>query len=311
MDARDQADFAVDYVSLPARIREWITGAPRGMLGRLRRLLPHRAPHPLIVRTGGTDPASLTQEHDAVSAEPDDITAPDGLPPVPPRPAGGARRVRWPIALALVWAVLAATDLVFFHSGITSTRASAAKPAATRGVTAHRHAGASAPPHPAPTATHASARPTAPAQALVPVSASAVGPAGSGPGNNPQLAPRAIDASTATAWLTDWYRTARFGALQPGTGLLIDMGHRVRITSAQIILGSTRGADLRLLTGNTPAQAAMRHQASAKDAGGTLQLNLARPQRARYVLIWFTLLPPDSAGTFQASVYNVRLEGTP
>jgi hypothetical protein len=31
--------------------------------------------------------------------------------------------------------------------------------------------------------------------------------------------------------------------------------------------------------------------------------------RARYVLIWFTLLPPDSAGTFQAVVYNVTISG--
>jgi len=51
--------------------------------------------------------------------------------------------------------------------------------------------------------------------------------------------------------------------------------------------------------------------ASASDAGGTLKLNSARPERARYLLIWFTLLPPDSSGTFQASIYNVRLEGTP
>jgi len=31
--------------------------------------------------------------------------------------------------------------------------------------------------------------------------------------------------------------------------------------------------------------------------------------RARYVLIWFTRLPPDTSGTFQASVANVALQG--
>ena len=41
---------------------------------------------------------------------------------------------------------------------------------------------------------------------------------------------RAIDASRATAWRTDWYTTARFGNLYPGTGLLLDMGHPVTIT---------------------------------------------------------------------------------
>jgi len=82
--------------------------------------------------------------------------------------------------------------------------------------------------------------------------------------------------------VTDWYRTAQFGGLQAGTGLLIDMDHRVRITSVQIILGSARGADLQLLTGNVPALASMRLRASASDAGGTLQLKLADSKRARW-----------------------------
>jgi hypothetical protein len=36
---------------------------------------------------------------------------------------------------------------------------------------------------------------------------------------------------------------------------------------------------------------------------------LARHHRARYLLIWFTLLPSDSAGTFRASIYDVSLKG--
>jgi hypothetical protein len=119
----------------------------------------------------------------------------------------------------------------------------------------------------------------------------------------------AIDASTATAWSTDWYRTAHFGGLQAGTGLLIDMGHPVTITSARVTLGSTRGADLQVRTGMAPAPASMRTQAEVTDVSGTVHLSLARPHRARYLLIWFTQLPSDSAGTFKASIYNVLLKG--
>jgi hypothetical protein len=144
----------------------------------------------------------------------------------------------------------------------------------------------------------------------MPASASAFGPTGYSSGDNPQIALRAIDASTATAWTSDWYRSAEFGNLEAGTGLLIDMGHRVRITSVLIILGSARGADLRLLTGNVPDLAELRLKAAVNDADGSLHLRLARPERARYLLIWFTLLPPDSSGTFQISVYDVRLKGT-
>jgi len=36
---------------------------------------------------------------------------------------------------------------------------------------------------------------------------------------------------------------------------------------------------------------------------------VSQPARGRYVLIWFTRLPPDPSGTFRAEVWNVRLEG--
>lgn len=121
----------------------------------------------------------------------------------------------------------------------------------------------------------------------------------------------AIDASPATAWTTAWYRTAQFGNLKEGTGLLIEMSHRVRITSVRISLGSEHGAELQVLTGNAPALAMLHLQVGTGDAGGTLRLTLARPQRARYLLIWITVLPPDPSRTFQASIYNVRLKGMP
>ena len=245
----------------------------------------------------------------ATMAEPDDGTAGDASPVGRAR-AGRGRRARWPVALVLAWAMLAVADVAVFHSAIfrsgPDSGHTAAEAAAAPGAAAHRHATRS---HPPPARARASRRPGARARVLAPVSASAFGPTGPGSGDNPQNTSLAIDASTTTAWITHWYRTARFGGLQAGTGLLIDMGHPVRITRVQIVLGSTRGADLELLTGNAPSLADQRLQASASDAAGTLRLKLARPERARYLLVWFTLLPPDSTGTFQASVYNIKIVG--
>ena len=241
-------------------------------------------------------------------AETDDTIAVDALPPAEPTDSGDpgrGRRPLWPIALVLVWAVLAVTDLAVFHSRLNTGTSPTSHTVAT-GAGAHRHAQATAP-APAPKKSRAPA--PAAARVLAPVSASAFGPAGPGSGDDPQSASMAIDASKATAWTTDWYRTAQFGGLQAGTGLLITMGHPVTITSARITLGSTSGADLQLRTGKSPALATMRPQASADDAGGTVHLTLARPHRARYLLIWFTQLPSDSAGTFKASVYDVSLKG--
>lgn len=149
----------------------------------------------------------------------------------------------------------------------------------------------------------------APPQAtLTPVSATAFGPNGPGQGDNAPLAARAIDGNPATAWHTDWYATPRFGNLYPGTGLLLDMGRSVTITKARIVLGAA-GARFQLRVGATPALADLAPVAHEASAGSTARLTLATPARGRYVLIWFTRLPADSSGTFQASVYDVSLKG--
>ena len=130
-------------------------------------------------------------------------------------------------------------------------------------------------------------------------------------GDNPELARLAIDGSPATAWHTQWYATAAFGNLKPGTGLLLDMGRPVTITSVQIMLGAMTGADFQLRAGDEPVLADLRPVAQATDGGGVITMRPARPAKARYLLLWFTRLPPDSSGTFEAIIYDVRLHGTP
>jgi hypothetical protein len=51
--------------------------------------------------------------------------------------------------------------------------------------------------------------------------------------------------------------------------------------------------------------------AGVSDAGGTVQLQPSAPVHVRYVLIWFTALPPTPAGTYQASIYQVVIQGQP
>ncbi len=145
--------------------------------------------------------------------------------------------------------------------------------------------------------------------ALVPAGAVAFGPAGTADGDNPQLASLAIDDNPATAWTTGRYARSRFADVQRGTGLLLDMGHVVTITGAEVTLGAARGAALQMRTGNTPSLADLTPVAIASNASGAIGVRLTVPVRARYVLIWFTALPPAGSGTFQASVYNVTVLG--
>lgn len=168
---------------------------------------------------------------------------------------------------------------------------------------------------PAPNHSARSHRPTrlAPAsrrsgQALIPANIAAFGPGGVGQGDNPQLARQALAGKAAAPWHSAWYATPHFGNLQRGTGLLLDMGRTVTITTARITLGNSRGANLTLRIGNSPALASLRPVAHMHHAAGVVQLTTT-PASGRYVLVWFTKLPPGHAGTFQVSVYDITLRG--
>jgi hypothetical protein len=155
------------------------------------------------------------------------------------------------------------------------------------------------------------ATPEPPAVRLTVQGASAFGPNGVADGDHPQAAGYVIDPNTSLPWQTDWYMTAEFGQLKYGTGLLLDMGRTVTVTSVRIRLGDVGGADLQVRAGAVASLDAAPVLASAQDAGGALTLQLKTPARARYVIIWFTVLPPDGAGKYQASVYSVAVTGRP
>jgi hypothetical protein len=141
-------------------------------------------------------------------------------------------------------------------------------------------------------------------------SAAAFGPDGLSDGDNPGLASRIVDVSTDQPWYSQWYATPEFGNLRSGTGLLLDMGETVSVKSAQLALGAAPGANVRVLVGNDAGLADMSPVASAWDVGGTVRLTATTPARGRYVLIWFTRLPPNSQGEYQVDVYSVTIEGT-
>jgi hypothetical protein len=143
---------------------------------------------------------------------------------------------------------------------------------------------------------------------LTPASAAGFGSSG-GSGDNSDLAGLAIDGNPGTAWHTDWYSTARFGNLYPGTGLLLDMGRPVTVTAAAITLGRGHGASFQVRVGASPALIGRRPVAHTVGAGGVVHLRFTRPAHGRYVLLWFTRLPPGPAGNFQASVYEIQLMG--
>jgi len=164
----------------------------------------------------------------------------------------------------------------------------------------------------ATTAVTATPKPTvAPRpQTLAPVSAVAFGPNGTADGDNPQIAARVL-TDPAMGWVSQWYATPSFGDLKQGTGLLLDLGRTVTVTTVTLSLGSPPGTSLELRLGAAPDLTALPVVATGTATRDQLTLPLARAARARYVLLWFTRLPPDDAGTYQLFVHRVAIQGHP
>jgi transcriptional regulator with XRE-family HTH domain len=305
-EARRRAGLTVTQVSDQTGIREMIiTGIESDDYSACGGDLYVRGYIRGIAQAVGADPEPLIAEYNTAQPAPQAITD-NAAAPVTFTKTGERLWRAW---FALVALVVAGLWFVTFHSLAGSHHATGAAPSARAHPVTHSPTGhGSQPPSAAPKTTTPGA---AAVRTLTPASAAAFNPYGSGNGDHPGLAHLAIDGNPATAWHTDWYTSAQFGNLYPGTGLLVDMGRPATITAARITLGSTHGAGFQLRVGAAPTLADLPPVAHSASTGGVVRLRLTTPAHGRYVLIWFTSLPQDPAGTFQASVYNLRLEGPP
>jgi putative peptide zinc metalloprotease protein len=177
---------------------------------------------------------------------------------------------------------------------------------------------------PTPSRPARPARPTRPAVSaagvLTPVSAhgfdALASPGGDPSDENDDEAEYAIDGNPATAWPTQRYLGSPFfGGLKSGTGLILDMGRRVRLRSVTVNFGAARGADVAIEIGNDDTLAAATLStfitvATADDIGGTHTFTTHNRASGRYVLIWFTKLPPDGSGGYAARIYDIIIRGT-
>jgi hypothetical protein len=202
------------------------------------------------------------------------------------------------------WVLLAVIGVAVFSQHGGGTPAAKATSPATTADTGLASRPATTPP---PASRRASGT-GGPARVLTVASVVAFGPDGTSDGDNPGRAESVIDASAATSWQTKWYRTAHFGMLQSGTGLLLDMGKTVTISAVELKL-TPGSADLTIRVGRTVGSLVM--AATRVGVGGTVYVHLAKRATGRYVEIWFTALPRDTTGTYQETVYRVQVSGGP
>lgn len=267
----------------------------------------------------------MVNEHDATQRSAREVTAAQAFSPPRPVRTRERRRVKLAATLAvLVLAVLGFASYKFVaNAGHTQHPAAAghprgkvpAVPVSTASVLPSPATASTAPASTASASSPASAASSAattaaPPRVLVAASVAAFGPAGTADGDNPQNASRALSGNSATPWYSDWYTSPDFYDMPQGTGLLLDMGQTVTISSVQVSIAG-HGSDLQLRAGAKPELTWLPQVAAAANAAGTVQLQPNAPVHVRYLLIWFTHLPPDPAGTYQASVYRIVVNGQP
>jgi hypothetical protein len=116
-------------------------------------------------------------------------------------------------------------------------------------------------------------------------------------------------------WSSQEYFTAELGHLKPGTGLILDMGKPVRLSSITVKFGPNPGTDVQIKVGNSDTRSGANLQsmatvASASDIGGTHTFNTTSKATGQFVVIWFTKMPPVASGRYMAQVFTIIVRGT-
>ena len=120
--------------------------------------------------------------------------------------------------------------------------------------------------------------------------------------------------------MLEWVRAVGFDTLEAlgrkkGSGLILDIGWRVSVSSVMIKFGRQRGADVSIEVGNHDAPAAatlptFRTVGSADGIGGTYTIKISCPVRGRFGLVRFTKLPSAGARRFAAGTFNIVVRGS-
>ncbi|RNI19642.1 hypothetical protein [Flexivirga caeni] len=160
---------------------------------------------------------------------------------------------------------------------------------------------------PAPSSSGAHARSSsakpAPAPKLIPIAA--ISAYGVGGGQYTGYASLATDSSPDTYWRTFIYRTANFGGLTNGTGLLLNLGSTQAVKSLKI---TTTGGDstIKFFLSDQIEAVSTRTPAATATGSGTQTVDLGGA-KGKYLTIWVTSLSKQADGSFQERINDVKV----
>jgi hypothetical protein len=211
----------------------------------------------------------------------------------PPRRSSGARLAVIGALVLVVIVGAAAATTSFWHKG--STPHSSTSPS-----------------------SHPTTKVASKTSQLTPVAAKgfdADNPNGDAQDENSSQAPNILNHNPQ-GWSSQQYDSATLGGLKPGTGLIFDMGKSVRLSSVTVQFGKSMGADVEVQLGDSSVrskanEASMTTVASANGIGGSYTFHVTSKATGRYLVLWFTKLPPIPGGKFMAQVYSISVTGPP
>ena len=122
-----------------------------------------------------------------------------------------------------------------------------------------------------------------------------------------QTVPLATDGDPSTAWETVQYRSADFGKLKDGVGLLFDLGSAVKVRNVEVAFAQ-KGLSVELRASNARGTTAEAFPVVAKVADAVTRVTL-RPDAvtpaSRYWLVWVTKLAKSGDGKYMAGIAEV------
>jgi len=128
-----------------------------------------------------------------------------------------------------------------------------------------------------------------------------------------------VDGNEQTGWTTDEYKSANFGGLKPGMGVLINLGAPTKVGLVRVVVnqqgaslslrtgtsdpGNTSAGDKQIADGYTPVG-----NAPTDNNGVVTVFTVPEAQQTvQYLLVWITKLPANAEGQFVLSVNEITV----
>ncbi|MER5477376.1 protein kinase family protein [Streptomyces sp. NPDC002734] len=121
---------------------------------------------------------------------------------------------------------------------------------------------------------------------------------------------KVYDKTPGTYWQTDYYSgDAKFGNLKPGVGVILDLGKKQSVGKVTVTFVGETSVELRAASGADGAQPNSfdAFKKVAQGSGTKVTLTPGKDLESRYLLVWLTKLPPESAGTFRGRVVDIKV----